>query len=155
MKRLRVLVVALLVSSTAVFATSFNKLELGKGIALKEFKHIKLNDSIIEKEISNEGKAYEVVRHAPGLNYTIVRVGNGNTVLFARKGGNWDLPEMTIYQNSGFRMMQGKKKGFKSVSFPFKAYISANVGWSGDISRQVNDFEIIIYEEGIWQISFN
>ena len=155
MKRLKlaVLVVALFVSSIKVLASSFNRLNSDQSIILKELKFDKFNDTIIEVKLP-KGKPYKVVKHSPGLNYTVTRKGNGNTIFFTRRGGNWRLPEMTIYQNSGFGIEQGKKKGVKSVSFPFEAYISATVGFRNDISRKVNDFKIIIYEEGIWQIDF-
>jgi len=156
MKRLKLVVFLTFLFITAIksLATNSDKLESRYGIIFIE-KHLIINDTIINKDLVNQDKPYEVIRSSPGLNFSIRRLGNGNKILFSRKNGLRYLPKMNIYQDSGFEIQEEKKKGFDNVSFPFTCKISTEIGFRDKIYSEINGFEIIIYEDGIWEISFN
>jgi len=106
----------------------------------------------------NKKTPYKVVKSNPALKYSIRKIGNGNRVLFFVKNGFQSLPQVDFYKDSGVYYKIGKKEGFENVTFPFECSISSSVNYfdHGFDNRPslLNDFEIVIYEPGNWEISF-
>lgn len=103
---------------------------------------------------------YRVLSHAPTLIYNVIRVGNGNRVMFCVKNGIERLPNaLSFSQSSGVRHNNENKQGFENVDFPFTCQLTCPVGYSTNKFTNkppnINDFEIEITEPGDWLISFN
>lgn len=101
---------------------------------------------------------YKIIDSAPTLPYTIRKKGNGSRVMFTEKFGARNLPGVQFYNSSGVEYKIGRKEGFENVTFPFKCTISCSVNFETNRfdyrPSMLNDFEIIIYEPGNWEISF-
>jgi len=112
-----------------------------------------------EADDIKEPAPYKVIRSTATVKYTIRKIGTGNSILFSVNNGLRSLPEIDYNQNSGFFHRQGRKEGFEDVSFPFECTlncpINSEVNWNPKRATLINDFEIVIYEPGNWEISFN
>jgi len=112
-----------------------------------------------EADELKEPAPYKVIRSTATVKYTIRRIGTGNSVLFSINNGFGSLPEIDYTQNSGFFNRRGKKEGFEDISFPFECTLHCPI--NSEVNRHphsaalINDFEIVIYEPGNWDISFN
>lgn len=103
---------------------------------------------------------YRILSCAPTLNYTVLRIGNGNRIMFSIRGGNITIPRsVTFDHNSGFSYNVDNKKGFDNVNFPFTCTLNSAVSYMtnpfNNWPSKLNDFKIEINQPGIWEISFN
>lgn len=111
----------------------------------------------VNKKKSKMG--YRVLSHAPNLIYNVIRIGNGDRVMFCVKNGIERLPNALSYsQSSGVRYNLENKQGFEHVDFPFTCQLTCPVGYSTNKFTNkppnINGFEIEITEPGDWIISF-
>ena len=112
-----------------------------------------------KKRKSKAKRGYKVISHAPTLIYTVIKVGNGNRVMFCMRNGMGVLPNaLSFSQSSGVRYNFENKQGFENVDFPFTCKLSCPVSYRTNYTNQppmINDFQIIITEPGDWVVSFN
>lgn len=116
-------------------------------------KTIVVSDTISPNGIVEiDNSKYKILYSSPGLSYTIRKRGNeGNSVSITRRGRILDPTKINIIQYDGGGVET--KKGFENVNFPFSFKISTIVNYKDNFYAELNDFEIIIYEEGVWQIT--
>jgi hypothetical protein len=109
---------------------------------------------------SKKKMAYRVLGGSPVLSYTVRKIGDGDRVMFSIRGGNTRIPATVTFEvSSGASYWADNKKGYDNVVFPFECTVHTQVGYIqnpfNNWPSKLNDFHIIIYEPGIWEVSFN
>lgn len=111
------------------------------------------------KKRNRKSAPYQIISCAPTLSVSVIRIGNGNQVIFCVNNGNARIPGSVNFDyDSGFPRDIDNQRHFENANFPFKCSLYTPISYASNpftnFPAKLNDFKIEIYQPGIWRISF-